>query len=133
MSALLDVILPVFLVIGFGWFAAFRGWFSDSAVDGLMRFAQTFALPCVLFLGVAQLDLSRAYSPALMLSFYSGAFAGFALCFSAARWLFQRPLTDAVAIGFAGMFSNSLLLGLPITERAYGAEALTGKIGRAHV
>lgn len=128
MSALLDVILPVFLVIGFGWIAAWRGWFSDSAVDGLMRFAQGFALPCVLFLGVAQLDLSSAYSPALMLSFYSGAFSGFALCFVAARWLFRRPLTDAVAIGFAGMFSNSLLLGLPITERAYGPDALTGNI-----
>ena len=33
---------------------------------------------------------------------------------------------DAVAIGFCCLFSNSLLLGLPITERAYGPEALAG-------
>ena len=126
MSALLDVIVPVFIVIGFGWLAARLGLFTDAAVDGLMRFAQSFALPCVLFLGVARLDLSSAYNPGLMLSFYIGAFSGFLICFLGALYLFKRPLTDAVAIGFAGMFSNSLLLGLPITERAYGAEALTG-------
>jgi predicted permease len=31
-----------------------------------------------------------------------------------------------VAIGFVGLFSNSVLLGLPITARAYGPEALAG-------
>jgi hypothetical protein len=35
-------------------------------------------------------------------------------------------LPDAVAIAFACTFSNSLLLGVPITERAYGAQALAG-------
>ncbi len=29
-------------------------------------------------------------------------------------------------IGFCCLFSNSVLLGLPITERAYGPDALTG-------
>jgi malonate transporter len=31
-----------------------------------------------------------------------------------------------VAIGFVPLFANSVLLGLPITERAYGADALAG-------
>ncbi|TGD64088.1 AEC family transporter [Tabrizicola sp. WMC-M-20] len=126
MTALLDVILPVFMVIGFGYAAARFGRFSDSAVDGLMRFAQNFAVPCLLFRSIATLDLSGAYNTGLLVSFYVGAFTGFALCFAGARWLFRRPLTDSVAIGFAGLFSNSLLLGLPITERAYGVAALQG-------
>ncbi|MDO9637703.1 MAG: AEC family transporter [Pseudotabrizicola sp.] len=126
MTALLDVIVPVFLVIGFGYAAARFGLFSDSAVDGLMRFAQNFAVPCLLFRSIATLDLSGAYNTGLLVSFYVGAFSGFALCFAGARWLFKRPLTDSVAIGFAGLFSNSLLLGLPITERAYGVAALQG-------
>ncbi|MFN3724380.1 MAG: AEC family transporter [Paracoccaceae bacterium] len=126
MTALLDVILPVFLVIGFGYGAARFGLFSDSAVDGLMRFAQNFAVPCLLFRSIATLDLSGAYDTGLLVSFYAGAFSGFALCFAGARYVFRRPLTDCVAIGFAGLFSNSLLLGLPITERAYGIGALQG-------
>ena len=124
MSALLDVILPVFLVIGFGWVVARLGKFGEEAVDGLMRFAQTFAIPCLLFSSIARLDLSQNFEPGLFISFYAGAFAGFALGFLGGRVLFGRPVTDSIAFGFAAMFSNTLLLGLPITERAYGAGAL---------
>lgn len=126
MSALLDVILPVFLLIGFGYTAARAHLFEESAVDGVMRYAQNFALPVLLFKSIATLDLSQAYSPGLMLSFYAGAFAGFGFGFLGAWLLFKRPLADCVAIGFAGAFSNTLLLGLPITERAYGVGALAG-------
>lgn len=126
MSALFDVIMPVFLVIGFGYVMARQGLFNDSAVDGVMRFAQNFAVPVLLFRSIAKLDLSAAYDLGLMLSFYIGAFSGFAFGFLGARVVFKRPLTDSVAIGFACLFSNSLLLGLPITERAYGPDALAG-------
>lgn len=126
MSALFDVIMPVFLVISFGYAMARAGLFSDASVDGVMRFAQNFAVPVLLFRSIAQLDLSAAYDLGLMVSFYAGAFAGFAFGFFGARLLFNRPLTDSVAIGFACLFSNSLLLGLPITERAYGPDALAG-------
>ncbi len=126
MTALLDVIVPVFLLIGFGYAAAFGRLIDDSAIDGVMRFAQNFAAPCLLFKSVAVLDLSSAYHPALFASFYAGAFAGFGLGFLGARHLFGRTAAESVAIGFACMFSNSLLLGLPITERAYGTDALSG-------
>lgn len=126
MEALIDVILPVFLVIGAGYLAAWRGAMSAAAVDALMRFAQGFAVPCLLFSSIARLDLAANYDAGLMLSFYIGAFSGFALAFLGARYLFHRPPEDCVAIGFCGLFSNSLLLGLPITERAYGTGALAG-------
>ncbi|MFN3578076.1 MAG: AEC family transporter, partial [Tabrizicola sp.] len=121
-----DVILPVFLVIGFGLAAVRAGWLTETAIDGLMRFAQNFAVPCLLFRSIAHLDLSAAYDPGLMVSFYAGAFAGFFACFFGAMLVFGRAMPDAVAIGFAGLFSNSLLLGLAITERAYGTAALEG-------
>ena len=126
MSALLDVILPVFIVIGFGYLVARKGLFSESAVDGVMRYAQSFALPVLLFKNVAALDLQAAFAPGLLLSFYIGAFICYAFGFFGARLVFKRALPDAVAIGFACTFSNSLLLGIPITERAYGTEALAG-------
>lgn len=126
MSALLDVILPVFLVIGFGYAVVRAGLLAEPAVDGLMRFAQNFAVPCLLFRSIAHLDLSAAYDLGLMTSFYAGAFAGFFACFFGAMLVFRRAMPDAVSIGFAGLFSNSLLLGLAITERAYGPAALQG-------
>lgn len=126
MQALIDVILPVFLVIGFGYAATWRGLFSDSAVDGLMSFTQNFAIPCLLFRAISTLDLGQNFDLSLLLSFYTGAAISFAAGTLGARILFQRDWEDCVAIGFCCLFSNSLLLGLPITERAFGPEALAG-------
>lgn len=126
MQALLDVILPVFLVIGAGFAAARSGLLSESAVDGVMRFAQNFAVPVLLFKSIARLDLSAAYDPGLMAAFYLGAGVAYVAGYLGARHIFGRSPVDALAIGFVASFSNTLLLGLPITERAYGAEALAG-------
>lgn len=128
MQALIDVILPVFLVLGFGYIAAWRGILTDEHCDGLMLFAQNFGLPCLLFVAIASLDLAADFDLALLASFYLGAGCGFLAGLFGARLIFGRPWEDCVAIGFCGLFSNSLLLGLPITERAYGADALTANI-----
>ncbi len=124
MQALLDVILPVFLVIGAGYLAVRLGAFSDGGVEGLMKFTQNFAIPCLLFSAIARLDLGAALNWALLGSFYAGATAGFLAGLLGARFLFGRAWEDSIAIGFACLFSNTVLLGLPITERAYGAAAL---------
>ncbi len=126
MGALTSVILPVFLVIGAGYVAVWRGWFSDAGVDGLMVFTQRFAIPALLFAAIAGLDLTAHFRPALLVSFYAGALIGFAAGFAAGRFLFGRDWEDAIAFGFVALFSNTVLLGLPITERAYGTEALAG-------
>ncbi len=124
MQALLDVVLPVFLVLGFGYLAAWRDWLSDAGVDALMKFTQNFAIPCLLFAAIATLDLGQSFDPALLGSFYAGATVGFLAGLFGARLIFGRPWEDSVAIGFATLFSNSVLLGLPLTERAYGPDAL---------
>ncbi|MGV6802582.1 MAG: AEC family transporter [Ruegeria sp.] len=126
LQSLIDVILPVFLVIGAGYVSTLFGYFKEAHIDGLMKFTQGFAIPCLLFLAIAHLDLGASFDPRLLGSFYSAA----ALCFVAgvfgARLIFNREWEDCVAIGFCCLFSNSVLLGLPITERAYGPENLTG-------
>lgn len=124
MSALIDVILPVFFVIGFGYLAVWKGYFSDAGVDGLMKFTQNFAIPCLLFRAISTLDLQQNFDLLLLGSFYAGAFTGFLAGLLGARYIVGRDWEDSVAIGFCCLFSNSLLLGLPITERAYGAGAL---------
>jgi predicted permease len=126
MQTLLDVILPVFLVIGFGYVAVWRGLFPQSGIDGLMRFTQNFAIPCLLFKAIAEIDLAASFDPKLLASFYAGAMICFFAGLFGARTFFARDWEDCVAIGFCCLFSNSVLLGLPITERAYGADALTG-------
>jgi predicted permease len=126
LQALLDVILPVFVLIAFGYLAVWRGWFSDSGVEGLMKFTQGFAIPCLLFRAISTLDLGANFDLPLLFSFYSGATVSFALGILGARFGFGRSWDDSIAIGFVCLFSNSVLLGLAITERAYGTDALAG-------
>ena len=126
MQLLLEVILPVFLVIGFGYVAVWRGLFPVEGVDGVLRFAQSFAVPCLLFQAIAHIDLQANFNARLLFSFYSGAAICFALGTFGARLFFKRDWEDCVAIGFCCLFSNSVLLGLPISERAYGADNLSG-------
>jgi len=125
-QSLIDVVLPVFLVIGAGYVTTRAGYFSEVHIEGVMKFTQGFAIPCLLFLAIANLDLGTSFDLRLLASFYGAA----GLCFTAgtlgARFFFSRPWEDSVAIGFCCLFSNTVLLGLPITERAYGAENLTG-------
>ena len=100
MQTLLDVILPVFLVIGFGYVSVWRGLFPVSGIDGIMRFAQGFAIPCLLFKAIAELDLGASFDPRLLVSFYTGA----TLCFFAgifgARILFKRDWEDSLQSAF---------------------------------
>ncbi len=121
---LVTVVLPVFLVIGAGYAAARAGLFSAGAIDGLMLFTLNFAVPCLLFRGIADLDLGAVFDPRLLVAFYAGAVICFALGIAGARLIYHRRPGEAVAIGFAALFSNSLLLGIPIMERAYGTASL---------
>lgn len=125
-QTLLDVILPVFLVIGVGYTLTRSGYLNESHIDGIMKFSQGVAIPCLLFIAISTLDLSVGFSPVLILTYYSVA----TLCFFAgmigARLIFRREWEDSVVIGFCCLFSNLLLMGLPITERAYGADSLIG-------
>ena len=124
MSALLDVIIPVFLIIGFGYCTVWLKLFSTDTIDGLMKFTQNFAIPVLLFDAIAKVDLVNAFDFNLFLSFYIGATAGFLIGFLGSHYIFNRSLEDSVVIGFCCLFSNTVMLGLPITERAYGEEAL---------
>ena len=124
MQALLEVILPVFLVIGAGYLAVWRGWFSESGVDGLMNFTQHFAIPALLFKALWQLELGSDFDWAVLLSFYTGSATGFTVGLLGARYVFGRDWEDSVVIGFCCLFANSVMIGLSVTERAYGPDAL---------
>jgi malonate transporter len=72
-------------------------------------------------------ELSIAYLSLLIMSPMYKIFirlSGFLIGFLGSHYIFHRSLEDSVVIGFCCLFSNTVMLGLPITERAYGEEAL---------
>ena len=124
LSSIFDIVAPVFLVIGAGYLAVWRGLLSDDMVDGLMKFAIQFAVPCLLFRATSTMDLGTAYDWRIMSAYYIGSTTSFAVATLLAWKLFGRTPGEAVAVGFGALFSNLVLLGLPISERAWGADTV---------
>lgn len=123
MLEILTSILPVFLVVGAGYGAVRAGYLGAEISDPLNTFAVRLAVPILLFNAMARLDFGRAFHLPMLAGFYAGVVICFVLGVMLARIMWNRRPGEAVAVGFTAMFSNTLLLGLPIVERVYG-EAL---------
>ena len=122
MLAILQVVSPVFLVVGAGYLAARLKWFPDEGVDALILFVIRFATPCLLFSAMYNVSLSTAFEWRLLFAYYAPALICFGGTLVVARALGRRP-GEAVAIAFGALFSNALLFGLPIMLLAYGEAA----------
>lgn len=124
MIDILNIILPVFLIIALGYILARIKFVSEDAVKAINLFAQGVAIPALLFLAAATTDLSILLDYRLLLAYYIPATIVFGVGTVAARLMFSRRPGEAVAVGFIGLFSNSVLLGLSIVERALGDAGL---------
>ena len=124
MSSLIEVILPVFLIIGIGFIAAKLKWLPSTAVDGVMLFTQRFAIPCLLFNAMANIEISNYFNFLLIISYFTPSLISFFLGILISRYLLKYSLEKSVVIGFCCLYSNSLMLGLPIMEQAYGTNSL---------
>ena len=117
------IIIPVFIIIALGYLSTLLKFLKISEIQILTKFAQNIALPCLLFVNIYQLDLVSVFSLNLLLTFYISAGISFIIGILGGYY-FLKSLTNSIPIGFCCLFSNSLLLGLPITELAFGVEAL---------
>lgn len=121
---ILDIVAPVFLVVGAGYLSVRTAFFADVHIDQLMKFAIQIAIPCLLFRAASTIDLAAAFDWRLLLSYYAAAIASFAAGYLLVRHFFKRRPGEAIAVAFSALFSNLVLLGLPISERAWGADSL---------
>lgn len=129
MLSIFLAVLPVFILIAVGYGAVRLNYVPDTVGDALNSFAVKVAVPVLLFRAMLNLDFAAAFSPPALVGFYTGAFCCFVLGIVLARKIFKRRPGEAVSVGFAATFSNSVLLGLAIIERSFGSDALTPAFG----
>ncbi len=119
------VILPVFILVAFGFTSSYLQLLKRHSVDALTKFCQDFGIPFLLFFNLAILDLDRAFDLRILICFYSSMIISFLLISCASYFIFEQTYKSSIILGFCAMFSNGVLLGLPISELAYGAESLS--------
>jgi predicted permease len=124
MLFIFNVIAPVFCLVGLGYFATWFKAFPQDGIKGLIAFTNNFAAPFLLFRAMLTIDFSSALNPNLIFPFYIAALSGFIVGIILARVQFGARPGESVAVGFAALFTNTVLLGIPIIQRAYGDEAL---------
>ena len=124
MLSILNVIAPVFILIGLGFLAVRMKLYPQAGVGGLIAYVNNFATPCLLFRAMIDVDFGTAFNPAIIGPFYAGAVSVLALGAIGAARFFRRTPGESVAVGFSAMFTNTVLVGIPVMQRAFGEEAM---------
>ena len=124
MEDILHIVLPAFLLIGLGYLFARVGYLGESVGDALADFVFKVAVPVLLMKSIATAEFSGANPWTFVLVYFLSIGAVWVLAILIIRLIFKRGSRAAVIAGVAAGFSNLVLLGIPLVERAYGQEGL---------
>ncbi|GAB4180639.1 MAG: AEC family transporter [Thalassobaculales bacterium] len=123
MQTILDIIAPVFGLVGLGYLAARLGWFPAEATRGLSRFVFNFAVPALLFRTMATTRLPEVIYWEHLLSYYGGAYVAWILGALVSRHGFGRRGAEPAIAGMTAGFANTVLLGVPLVLTSLGERA----------
>lgn len=120
MNAAVDVVLPVFGLILLGWIAGRARILGPESSEALNRFVYYFALPALLFLGMARVPLAQA----LQLPFFACVLGGIAIVYALTAAIGKiafggDPAQISVA-GLAAVFANTGYMGIPLFMTMFG-------------
>lgn len=122
MDQILGTVVPVFGLIGVGYFASWIRLLREETGEGLSDFVFTIAIPLLLFRVIATADFSGGSPWLLWVAYYIGftlAWTGGTL---AIRHLFGRDHRAGLVAGVSSAYGNALLVGVPLIIAAYGHE-----------
>lgn len=109
---------PVFLLIGLGYLAGRRKWIQEAGVKDLSNLVFLLLIPALLFRTMSAVHFETLDLRPLV-AYFSSALA--LLGVSIAWRGFNR---GSVVMALAGVFSNMVMIGIPLVELAYGKAAL---------
>ncbi len=120
----IEILLPVFGYILCGFGAAKVGLIKPGGVHGLMNFIQYFAVPALLFRIVVTNDFIAPDSLAILFTYYGGCLLVFVTAVLVGWLIFGLPLEQRCIMGMGSIFSNSILLALPLALTVFGEAGL---------
>lgn len=120
MSATLSIVISIFGLVGCGYAAARIGLLSRTVGEGLTEFVFRVAIPLLIFDTLGSADM-RGLSPWRIWIAYFIPFAiVWTLAHVAVRRLFGRDARAGVVAGGSAAYANSVLIGLPLMQAAFG-------------
>lgn len=120
MQIVIEILLPIFGFIICGYSAGRFRLITDQGIQGIITFVLYFAIPALLFRIVVNNELPGIEDFNVVLTYYSGCFVAFAVSVLFGRTVFSLPLDQLGILGMGSMYSNSVLLGMPLVFTVFG-------------
>ena len=120
MQIVIEILLPIFGFIICGYSAGRFRLITDQGIQGIITFVLYFAIPALLFRIVVNNELPGIEDLNVVLTYYSGCFVAFAVSVLFGRTVFSLPLDQLGILGMGSMYSNSVLLGMPLVFTVFG-------------
>ena len=127
MDALYDnflAALPLFLLIGLGYFTVYVGVLKVEHGIALSKFSFTVTLPMLLFNLMREMHKMPPIHWSVTLAFYCGCLTVFLFGFLVWRRSFKLSGDSGVVAAMGGIFSNNVQLGIPMVVSLLGASAV---------
>lgn len=122
MFAILNLVIPIFIIIGIGYFAIARHILSQTALRGMGRFVVTFALPALIFQAIISQPIGAIMNPVYFLGYAGGSLISFFIGFAIAK-LRRQTSVAAVVNGLGQSASNTGFIGYPLLLTLIGEKA----------
>ena len=124
MSAILNIIAPVFalILVGYG-FARTPKW-TPGATRYFNNFVFYVALPTLLFGKLASGEVFNGVEPLIVAAYFGGGLISMVLLMVFSRLVFDLSHEEHALMGMGAGFSNTVLLGLPLIVLTFGDAAL---------
>ena len=115
---------PLFLLAGLGY--ALVRWlrWSQSVTEALTQFVFAVAVPALLFRLMSDFSRLPPVDARLLIAYFGGCLVVFALGRVIASQLFRMDGAGQSVFAVGGIFSNTLLLGIPLAKITLGDAAL---------
>lgn len=124
MDQIVNIVLPVFGLIGIGYVVAWARLLPEGSDRALADFCFVIAMPLLIFRTVAGADFAGGSPMHLWLAYYIAFAISWAAGTLTIRRLFGRDARTGVVAGVSAAYSNVLLLGIPLVMVAYGEEGM---------
>ena len=121
--SVLSIVVPIFLLIGVGYVATRAKLLSDAAQRGIAEFAFNYAMPALLFRGVAGAGVAEPGSGRIALAYFSAAGLVWALAALLTRVVLRRPAIDGATVAMTSCFGNIVMIGIPLVLAVVGEAA----------
>ncbi|KAA8998570.1 AEC family transporter [Affinibrenneria salicis] len=115
---------PLFILIILGYCLIRYGKWPTAMTDALTRFVFSLALPAMLFRMMCDFSRRPAVDARLLIAFFGSCLIVFILGRLMARKLFQLDDVSGSVFALGGIFSNNVMLGLPIATMMLGPASL---------